>query len=341
MSVIASTLQNYIRAAGHLPALRGIIAPVNSESPKLRCSTIARESEEPLYGTAPVSEGWILLEQPGAWGPDALIESSIDPGVGAELTRRSKAHGFRILLIRRSAGRAPTSTQSCFFARSAQGETWMERLELAGAVNLLDIDPEVLKSPTPPGLGEPADHLWAVCTHGRRDPCCAEYGRRVIRMSNETGDESFTHGLWESSHQGGHRFAANLALFPHALFYGQVEPHGARTIVESYKDGRLILDGYRGRSAFDEVTQAADYLVRRQDSFVGIDDLVPTGRADLGDGGYDVTFDGPTGPIHIRLEVTEGPMRPESCNKPKLTPVKLYRQLEVEPDIAPIGFPTV
>lgn len=314
---------------------------MNTESPKLRCSTIARKSEEPLYGTAPVSKGWILLEQPGAWGPDALSESSIDPEVGAEFTRLSKAHDFRILLIRRSAGRPSTSTQSCFLARSAQGETWMERLELAGAVNLLDIDPEVLKSPTPPGLGEPADHLWAVCTHGRRDPCCAEYGRRVIRISTETGDEGFTHGLWESSHQAGHRFAANLALFPHGLFYGQVEPHGARTIVESYKDGRLILDGYRGRSAFDQVTQAADYLVRRQDSFVGIDDLVPTGKSDLGDGRYDVTFDGPTGPLHIRLEVTEGQMRPESCNKPKLTPVKLYHQLEVEPDIAPIGFPTV
>lgn len=314
---------------------------MNTESPKLRCSTIARESEEPLYGTAPVAKAWILLEQPGAWGPDALSESSIDPDVGAELTRLSKAHDFRILLIRRSAGRAPTSTQSCFLARSAQDETWMERVELAGSVNLLDIDPEVLKSPTPPGLGEAADHLWAVCTHGRRDPCCAEYGRRVIRISTETGDESFSHRLWESSHQGGHRFAANLALFPHGLFYGQVEPHDARTIVESYRDGRLILDGFRGRSAFDQVTQAADYLVRRQDSFVGIDDLVPQGKIELEEGVFGVTFDSPTGLVNIQIQISEGPMRPESCNKPKLTPVKVYRQLEVEPDIAPIGFPTV
>jgi hypothetical protein len=321
--------------------VRGDNATVNDAPERKRCSTIARELAEPLCGTAPVSEGWILLEQPGAWGPDALLESSIDPGVGAELTRLSKAHNFRILLIRRSAGRAPTHTQSCFLARSTQGETWMERLELAGTVNLLDIDPEVLKSPTPPGLGEPADHLWAVCTHGRRDPCCAEYGRRVIRISTETGDESFTQGLWESSHQGGHRFAANLALFPHGLFYGQVEPHGARTIVESYKDGRLILDGYRGRSAFDQVTQAADYLVRRQDSFVGIDDLVPQGKIELGEDVFGVTFDSPTGLVNIQVQVSEGPMRPESCNKPKLTPVKVYRQLEVEPDIAPIGFPTV
>jgi hypothetical protein len=302
---------------------------------------MARESEEPLYGTAPVSTGWILLEQPGAWGPDALSESSIPREVGVELTRLSKAHNFRILLIRRSAGRGPKNSQSCFLARSAQNETWMERVDLRSPVSLLDIDPAVLDSPNPPGLGEPADHLWAVCTHGRRDPCCAEYGRRVIRIATEAGDESFVHRLWESSHQGGHRFAANLALFPHGLFYGQVEPDNARTIVDAYRDGRLVLDGYRGRSAFDNVTQAADYLVRRQDSFTGIDDLAPQGKIELGEGLFGVTFDGPTGLVNIQVQVSEGPMRPESCNKPKLTPVKLYRHLEIEPDIAPIGFPTV
>ncbi|MEX0790401.1 MAG: sucrase ferredoxin [Actinomycetota bacterium] len=310
-------------------------------SPKHKCSAITRELSEPLYGTAPTSQAWVLLEQPGAWGPDALSESSIDPGVGAELTRISKAENFRILLLRRSAGRNSNHSQSCFLARSAQGETWMERLELPGPVNLLDIDFEVLKSPAAPGLGEAAEALWAVCTHGRRDPCCAEYGRKVIRIAAETGDESFVHGLWESSHQGGHRFAANLALFPHGLFYGQVEPDGARAIIDSYRDGRLILDGYRGRSAFDEVTQVADYLVRRQNSLVGIDDLVPREVLDLGEGRFGVTFDSPTGLVNVQIQVSEGPMRPESCNKPKLTAVKLYRQVEIEPDIAPVGFPTV
>jgi (2Fe-2S) ferredoxin len=217
----------------------------------------------------------------------------------------------------------------------------MERIDLHSPVNLLDVDFEVLGQPEAPGLGEPASHLWAVCTHGRRDPCCAEYGRRVIRMCAETGDEDLLHNLWESSHQGGHRFAANMAMFPHGLFYGQVEPTEAATIIDSYRDGRIVLDGFRGRSAFDDVTQAADYLVRRQDSFTGIDDLVPNGATELAPDRYEVSFDGPEGPIVVKLEVRDGPMRPESCNKPKLTAVKLYRQLNIEPDIAPIGFPTV
>ncbi|CAN5812614.1 sucrase ferredoxin [soil metagenome] len=314
---------------------------MEASNPKQRCSAVARELGEPLYGSAPTSQAWVLLEQPGAWGPDALTESSIDPGVGAELNRLSKQLGFRILLIRRGAARVTTDKQTCFLARSVQSETWMERIDLAGPVELLDVDLEVLLRPQSPGYGEPTGHLWAICTHGRRDPCCAEYGRKVIRISTEIGGDGFVDALWESSHQGGHRFAANMALFPHGLFYGQVDPDGARTIVDSYRDGRLHLDGYRGRSAFDEVVQAADYLVRRHDSFTGIDDLVPEGKLDLGDGLFEVTFEGPSGRVSIQVQATEGPMRPESCNKPELTPVRSYQQVEIEPDIPPVGFPTV
>lgn len=305
-------------------------------TPRHRCSAIAREQDEPLFGTAPHSQAWVLLEQPGAWGPDALTTSAIDPEVGAELNRLSKEHGFRIMLIRRGAGRSSGGARSCFLARSAQSETWMERLEMANPAELLTVDLDVLSRPLPPGLGEPAGPLWAICTHGRRDPCCAEYGRRLIRMWAENAVDDTCHGLWESSHQGGHRFAANLALFPHALFYGQIEVGNAQQIVDAYRDGRLTLDGYRGRSAFDGVTQAADYLVRRRENITGIDDLRPAGKADLGAGRYRVTFDSPSGEVGVLLEVDEGPLRPESCNKPKLTPSKIYRRL----DVAPIGLPT-
>ena len=213
----------------------------------------------------------------------------------------------------------------------------MERIEVSGPADLLDLDIQALDSSVSPAIGEAVEYLWAVCTHGRRDPCCAEYGRRLIREG--FGSDRLRHNLWESSHQGGHRFAANLALFPHGLFYGMVEPDQAGTIVDSYLDGRVVLDGYRGRSSFDELSQAADFLARRQDSLTGIDDLTPIRTADLGEGRYEVSFEGPQGGLAVRLEVTKGPMRPESCNNPKLTPVKLYRQVQVTPDLG--AFPTV
>ncbi len=307
--------------------------------PKQRCSALARESEEPLFGTAPTSAAWMLVESEGPWGADALMESSIPPEVAAELSRRSKAHGFRVLLLRRNAGTPDGDTRSCFLVRSAQGQTWMERMDVDSPAALLDVDPETLSRPDPPGLGETTGPLWAVCTHGRRDPCCAEYGRRLVRLGFH--EQSLQECLWESSHQGGHRFAANLALFPHGLFYGQVQADDVRRIVEAYQEERVVLDGYRGRSSFNEVTQAAEYLVRRQISLTGIDDLVPEEQRQLAPGRYQVTFNGNAGRFTIRLEESEGPMRPESCNKPKLTRVKLFSEIDVQPDIGPAGFPTV
>lgn len=298
-----------------------------------RCSSIARELDEPLYGTAPVSGAWVLLEHPLPWGRDALTESWLDPEVSEELSRRSKDHGFKILFIRRPADRTPGAPRCCFLVRSAPGQSWMERLQVAGPEDLLEVEPSALQRPGPPGLGESVSHLWAVCTHGRRDLCCAEFGVKLIRALLQT-DPSWRAGLWESSHQGGHRFAPNLALFPHGLFYGEVDPAGAPRILESYRDRRLALDGYRGRSAFDTVTQAADYMVRREAGITGIDDLVPTGRRELGGERYSVGFNGVLGALTLTLEVSEGPMRPESCSKPELTPVKLYRRLDLTPGLA-------
>ena len=213
----------------------------------------------------------------------------------------------------------------------------MERMEVEGPADLLELDPESLSSPAPPGLGEAVQNLWAVCTHGRRDPCCAEYGRRLIRLG--FAGEGLRQHLWESSHQGGHRFAANLAIFPHGLFYGMVEAADGDRILQAYLDGRIVLDHYRGRSSLDEIMQAADYLARRDESLTGIDDLIPRSTTDLGEGEYEVAFDGPEGRLAVRLRVTDGTLRPESCNKPKLTPVRLYRKLGITPEGS--GSPTV
>lgn len=275
-----------------------------------------------------MAKAWLLLEHSGPWGSDALTESSIDPKVAAELGARSEEHGFKVLLIRRSAGRPAETGRSCFLARSSQGETWMERLEIDQPRELLDVDLSSLRGPSSPGIGSATEHLWAVCTHGRRDPCCAEHGRRLVRLGFD--GEGMREHLWESSHQGGHRFAANLGLFPHGLFYGMVEPADAGRIVEAYRDGRIVLDHFRGRSCFDAVTQAADYLARRETGTTGIDDLEVASTRNLGQGQFEVTLLADQRRLTVRLRTGEGPLRPESCNKPALTAMRTFEELAVE-----------
>ena len=40
-----------------------------------RCSAESVGRDEELFATASLVNTWILFEQPGAWGPDALTES--------------------------------------------------------------------------------------------------------------------------------------------------------------------------------------------------------------------------------------------------------------------------
>ena len=58
------------------PSHRGRIARGRRVIPgRPRCSAESLGREEELFATASLVNTWILFEQPGAWGPDALTES--------------------------------------------------------------------------------------------------------------------------------------------------------------------------------------------------------------------------------------------------------------------------
>lgn len=306
---------------------------MNTEAIRQSCSQTARLLDEPLYGTAPVGQSWVLVEQPGAWGPDALAESNLDPNFVQDLVRRTEAIGCKVMLIRRSAGRYDRSALTCYLANMSRSGSWMEQLTLGDPAELLDLDLEGLASAVTPGIGPPAEEAFLVCTHGRRDPCCAEYGRALMKALVAEPN------VWESSHQGGHRFAANLACFPHGLFYGKVGPAGAQGVIDSFRDGQILLPHFRGRTSDEQVVQAADYLVRNATGITAIDALgiesvvLEEAEAKV------VMIDGHRR-YTAKLELTEGPPRSESCRKPdKLTIRKLWKLIDLQGVHRPGGVP--
>lgn len=246
-------------------------------------------------------------------------------GVAEELTAVSKRLGFRTLLLRRSAARTPRDTRLCFLARCAPSGTWIRRLEIQSPEELLNLDFSVFAYDKPPNIGSACQPIYCICTHGRRDPCCAEYGRRLMRRLNEIDDPSVQESVWESSHQGGHRFAANLACFPHGVFYGRVEPAEVQKVLTAHSKGLISLPHYRGRSAFSRAAQAADYFLRSRLDVRGLDDLQLVGEEEVGPQVVEVGFAGVGDSRHrVEVRLSEGPMRRESCNKDKLTPVVNY-----------------
>ena len=65
-----------------------------------RCSAQWDGASEPAWGSAAPATFWLALEQSGAWGSRALVESRLDRRLGAALEASCARVGGRALLIR-------------------------------------------------------------------------------------------------------------------------------------------------------------------------------------------------------------------------------------------------
>ena len=116
-----------------------------------------------------------------------------------------------------------------------------------------------------------------MCTHGRRDPCCAQRGWPVALALGG----AYPLQTWQCSHVGGDRFAANVVALPHGVYYGHVTPRAALELAAGHQEGRIALDHYRGRTIFPAPVQAAQHYARLQLHETRIDALPPTGCTPL------------------------------------------------------------
>jgi hypothetical protein len=226
------------------------VAP--TATPVLRCSFASELRGDPVVGTAAPSVGMVLVEQPGPWGRQALVESRLDPAVGAALSDRAVAMGLRMLLVRRP-GRAPEPAQrrwAVVDSRPGQEVSWWGTFR---------DDAELLDLPLDGSAGSSSyEPTYLVCTHGRHDACCAIRGRPLAQSLAHERPEA----VWECSHVGGDRFAANLVALPHGLYYGRVSPQAGAEVVAAHERGEVHPSYLRGRTTFPPVAQAAQQHAR-------------------------------------------------------------------------------
>jgi len=202
---------------------------------------------------------YLLIEHSGSWGEDALRDARLPEGLGPELRRRALEARIRVLLIRRT-GRRPASDGTRVFAAHAHPyRPWVESGTVSNPADVLDLDFFDLRAGHPTALTPHEESLFCVCTHGRHDACCAELGRPVVTALSEAHPEE----TWEVSHIGGDRFAGNLLVLPHGLYYGRLDPTAAVAVAGAHVSGQLDLDHFRGRSGFPTPVQAAEVALRR------------------------------------------------------------------------------
>ncbi|SDP61942.1 hypothetical protein SAMN04487905_10691 [Actinopolyspora xinjiangensis] len=215
-----------------------------------------------MAGTAAVAASWLCLEQPGPWGRDALLESHLDPGIGARLAERAATSGVRVQLIRRP-GRHPDTgadvPRTVYLAHTRPGASWLRRAELTDPARLLDLDFEAFARGEHGGWGLPAtEPVLLVCTNGRRDQCCALRGISLLREVGRRHEGK----LWETTHTGGHRFAPTAVTLPSGYNYGRLTPHGVDAVLSAATAGKMTTAHCRGRSAFSQPAQAAELVLR-------------------------------------------------------------------------------
>jgi hypothetical protein len=303
------------------------------------CSRLSRELGEPLAGTAPVAKSWIMLEQPGPWGRKALTQSHLDSALGAALETEAAAHGARVALIRKP-GPHPDDHRSgqrrLWIASTRPGATWL----LGGVVDDVNKlrglswpgveqgDLELVRASLP-ALAPESELLLLICTNGRRDVCCASFGRPLVTGMYERS----TARVWETTHLGGHRFAPTAAVLPYGVVYGRLDVDAASRILDELRAGRLVLDGYRGRSTFEGPGQVAEAAVRKATGLTGLDDFDVAAVETVIDGAPRCVemghVDGRRWTVNVTTKALEPP-RPESCNGPDVQPVS-YIAGAVEP----------
>jgi hypothetical protein len=257
-----------------------------------RCADLSEAAGEPLSATATHASSWLLLEVRGSWPRDVADDGALPPELRAKVAAwLDETPSSRLHFIRRPGrGGVP---RLAFVVRAGEGDTEVRRLELDSAD--LSGDGEVVEQ-----------QLVLVCGHGMRDACCALRGSAVFGAleSHVAPDD-----LWLSSHQGGHRFAANVLVLPAGIQLGRVAPADAERVVGEALAGSIDLEHYRGRTSYTRREQAAEHAIRLSEGLVRASDLVLSG-----DDGRQVRFlvaDGRE--LRAVPEELAGPAVPASC----------------------------
>lgn len=280
-----------------------------------------------MSGSAPVDTAFLLVEHPGPWGNKALAESDLPEHVRRGLAEGADRAGVRVQLIRRH-GRVTTGEAfRVFLGYAAPGEAWLETTVLGVADDLLDLDLDGLAEGRLPGLEPHNEPLLLVCTNGKRDACCAEFGRPVVTALAD----AFPQETWETTHLGGHRFAATMLVLPHGLSYGRIDPEDALRIADLARDGRLDPQFLRGRTAYVEPVQAAEialleYLGDNRIDALALVAVTPAAQASATpEATNEVTMRHDSGVYRVVVEEEPGAVLRASCLKLEAKPTTVFR----------------
>ena len=254
------------------------------QQPAWTCSNYSTAASEPLIGSAPRVDAWLLLEYRDPWERNALEASAIPQPVKDALLAAERAiPNARLELIRQETRRGRDGI-AFFVARSSPSGSALYRFDLRAYEDVLELDlPAVVNGDARFEAQRAGEPLFVVCTNGRRDACCARNGLPLARAMAQAAPG----GVWECTHLGGHRLGPNVVSLPDGLMYGRVQAGDVGAILDS---SQINLDLLRGRSCFDPPAQAAEFFVRAELNIRAATQLLLDDVSQTGPGQWTVTL---------------------------------------------------
>ena len=296
--------------------------------PRQFCSELSEANGESLGATASRVEHWLLLEYRSLWARDELAASLIPAAAKDHLRAQLAAlRRSRLVFVRRPERRGRAGLR-VFYGRTSEREPWFRGLELQSYDDLAGLDFVAALTGSGDRAGEPLDHpLLVVCTHGKRDPCCARRGRPLYEALREAADDDW---VWQSSHVGGDRFAGNLVCLPEGVYYGRVTRGQALTVLAEHLAGRVELEHYRGRCCYPFPVQAAEREARARSGLLGLGDIRVERVEGVAEGTWRV--DVRAGPMLYAVEVVaeHGELTQLTCASPTPKSPRRFAVRDVE-----------
>lgn len=292
--------------------------------------------DELLPGTAKAGRLFIALEHRYGWSHDILDGGVFGEEITAQLKDWLKERDCCLQLIRKPGrlgqgtcegvnvyishcvpaaelakiGMSADGTSGSASAESVSGGdetgtgTYLEHLIVSDVTGLMELDIR-LGRPTP-GATEINHPLLLVCTHGKRDRCCAIKGRPIASALHNV----FPDIVWETSHSKGHRFAPALVLLPWNYSYGRLSAVATKDVIEQAQQGIIAAEGCRGRGIYKPPQQVADLAARTHWNKWRADDIAiveVVGELDPVGSTVRVTAaDGAVAEVTVHQIVTEG-----------------------------------
>jgi hypothetical protein len=135
--------------------------------------------------------------------------------------------------------------------------------------------------------------------------------------------------VWETSHLGGDRFAANVLVLPSGLLYGRVLPFAAAEFVAAAEAGEVVGALLRGRVGLPPAAQAAVAFAHEQLALRRRADLQVVDIREAAGGTPVVRLRGPHGLLDVTVQVQRQSADGLTCHNPRPNHFLAYRPVSI------------